>query len=196
MKDHTWITIIALASLSMLGSSEAQNLIYDFEDGTSQGWTTISSDSELPHAFTQTNEASENGSTFPVPDSGDYQMLPIVFEAEDGTNVRDNAHQSLIIRSPEFVLGEGELSVSIVGGDAHGALPEAPADLATSTDAEEGIKAQGFGVRRVSDNTYVVTGARSTNDDIYQAVIVSAEDLAPFISETETYTVDVFDSSC
>ena len=195
MKDHTWITIIALASLSMLGSSEAQNLIYDFEDGTSQGWTTISSDSELPHAFTQTNEASENGSTFPVPDSGDYQMLPIVFEAEDGTNVRDNAHQSLIIRSPEFVLGEGELSVSIVGGDAHGALPEAPADLATSTDAEEGIKAQGFGVRRVSDNTYVVTGARSTNDDIYQAVIVSAEDLAPFISETETYTVDVFDSS-
>lgn len=85
--------------------------------------------------FTQTNEASENGSTFPVPDSGDYQMLPIVFEAADGTNVRDNAHQSLIIRSPEFILGAGELSVSIVGGDAHGALPESPAELATATDA-------------------------------------------------------------
>jgi len=65
-------------------------------------------------------------------------MLPIVFEAADGTNVRDNAHQSLIIRSPEFILGAGELSVSIVGGDAHGAhgaLPESPAELATATDA-------------------------------------------------------------
>jgi hypothetical protein len=40
-------------------------------------------------------------------------MLPIVFEAEDGTNVRDNAHQSLIIRSPEFIVGGGELSVSM-----------------------------------------------------------------------------------
>ena len=117
------------------------------------------------------------------------------FEAEDGTNVRDNAHQSLIIRSPEFILGAGELSVAIVGGDAHGALPEAPAELATSTDAEEGVKAQGFGVRRVSDDTYVATGARSTNDDIYQDVVISADDLAPFVSDSETYTVDVFDSS-
>ena len=169
--------------------------MFDFEDGSSQGWTNVSFDESLPHAFTQTNEPSENGENFPTPASGDYQMLPIVFEAEDGNNIRDGAHELLLTRSPEFFLADGDLAISIVGGDAHGDLPAKPADLATSTDAADGVKAQGFGLRRVSDDTYVATGARSTNDDLYQEVIIAAEDLADYVSNSEAYTVDVFDSS-
>ncbi|MGK0186675.1 MAG: hypothetical protein ACI9R3_002458 [Verrucomicrobiales bacterium] len=185
---------IAFDNVQVPGKLPASKVVFDFEDGTKQGWTTVSSDADLPHEFLPTNEPSENGTTFPVPASGDYQVVPLVFEAEDGTNVRDGAHQTLLSRSPEFVLGAGELSIAIVGGDAHGALPESPTDLAESTDAE-GVHAQGFGLRRVSDDSYVVTGARSTNDDIYQDVVVAAETLEPFVSDTETYTVDVFDSS-
>ena len=185
---------IAFDNVQIPGRLPPPKVVFDFEDGTTQGWTTVSSDPDLPHAFTPTNESSENGETFPVPASGDYQVLPLEFENADGNNTRDGAHQTLLTRSPEFLLGEGELSIAIVGGDAHGALPEKPEDLAESTDGE-GVHAQGFGLRRVSDDSYVVTGARSTNDDLYQNVVVSAAELAPFVSDTETYTVDVFDSS-
>ncbi len=186
-----WITF---DEVKIPGTLPQEKLVYDFEDGTAQGWTVVSSDTTLPHVFLPTNEPSENGQAFPAPASGDYQMLPIVYEAEDGSNVRDGAHQTLLSRSPEFYLGSGDLSIAIVGGDAHGALPESPAALAETTDGE-GVHAQGFGLRRVSDDTYVATGARSTNDDFYQEVVLSSEDLAEFVSETETYTVDVFDSS-
>ncbi|MCB1100094.1 MAG: hypothetical protein KDN22_31305, partial [Verrucomicrobiae bacterium] len=169
-------------------------IVFDFEDGTRQGWTTVSSDTDLPHEFKPTNEQSENGEAFPVPASGDYQMVPLVFEAEDGNNVRDGNHTTLLARSPEFYLDEGELSIAIVGGQAHGALPASPSDLADSTDAADGAKAEGFGLRRVSDDSYVITGSRSTDDDFYQNVVVSAEDLASYVSDTEKYTVDVFDS--
>ena len=186
---------IAFDNVSVPGKLPPPKVVFDFEDGTTQGWTTFLSDTNLPHAFTPTNDPSENGSIFPVPSSGDYQMMPLEFENADGTNTRDGEHRTMLARSPEFLLTEGELSIAIVGGDAHGALPAKPSDLAESTDAAEGSKVQGFGLRRVSDDTYVVTGARSTNDDIYQNVVVPATDLAAHISDTETYTIDVFDSS-
>ena len=190
--NNRWFTVIVL--LSTHAPAGAQ-LVFDFEDGTSQGWTTVLSDPDIPHAFTPTNESTENGTVFPVPSGGDYQVLGLEFENADGGNTRDADHKTMLARSPEFILEAGDLSIAIVGGDAHGALPANPSDLAESTDAAEGVKAMGFGLRRVSDDSYVVTGARSSNDDLYQAIVVTAAELAGFVSNSETYTVDVFDSS-
>ena len=136
--NNRWFTVIVL--LSTHAPAGAQ-LVFDFEDGTSQGWTTVLSDPDIPHAFTPTNESTENGTVFPVPSGGDYQVLGLEFENADGGNTRDADHKTMLARSPEFILEAGDLSIAIVGGDAHGALPANPSDLAESTDAAEGVKA-------------------------------------------------------
>ena len=76
---------IAFDNVQVPGRLPPPKVVFDFEDGTTQGWTTVSSDTELPHAFTPTNEPSENGSAFPVPASGDYQVMPLVFEGRTET---------------------------------------------------------------------------------------------------------------
>lgn len=187
-------TYFALLISALVSNLKGQELIFDFEDGTTQGWATILSDTNVPHVFTPTGALSENGAAFQAPSSGIFQMLPLEFEAPDGTNTRDGAHSTLLIRSPEFHLTEGALSIAIAGGSAHGVLPASPSDLASSTSAGNGLHVQGFGLRRVSDDSYVVTGERSSNARVYENVVVPTATLAEFVSDSETYTLDLFDS--
>jgi len=168
---------------------------FDFENGTAEGWTTVLSDPNVPHVFTVTNALTNNGETLPTPARGNYQVLPIDFDDPNSTaNTRDGAHATLLMRSPEFVLAGGQLSIAMVGGAEAGTLPTTPSALASATNAADGIHVKGFGLRRVSDGTYVATGSLSANTNSYQDVALTAATLAPFVSETETYTLDVFDS--
>lgn len=188
-------SVSLVAMVASAWSQQSDQLLFDFEDGTAQGWTTVSSDTNVPHAFTVTNALTENGEILPTPASGSFQVLPIEFESVNGvTNTRDGHHATLLMRSPEFVLTAGDVSIALVGGTAGGTLPGAPADLATATDTGDGVHSHGFGLRRVSDDTYVATGARSGNGNGYQDVVIPAVQLAGFANGTDTYTIDVFDS--
>ena len=91
--NNRWFTVIVL--LSTHAPAGAQ-LVFDFEDGTTQGWTTVLSDPDIPHAFTPTNESTENGTVFPVPSGGDYQVLGLEFENADGGNTRDADHKTML----------------------------------------------------------------------------------------------------
>ena len=56
-------TVSGLLISTSFGSPQ---VLFDFENGTAEGWTTVSSDPCVPHAFTVTNALTDNGEALPI----------------------------------------------------------------------------------------------------------------------------------
>jgi len=173
--------------LGPFGPDPAATLLWDFEDGTLQGWTAVHNDATNGMGVgTAANDLVSVG--------GEYALEPIHFSTREG------AHDRIVLRSPSFYLDPTQdIVVTMLGGRAAGAnlsgfYPENVDGLATSTSATGGQKKMSFVVRRVSDGAYLKFGHRSSaaSDAAWEVVTLPGPTLAGLAFEE--VTIDVYDT--
>lgn len=160
-------------------------LKFDFDDGTLQGWETIlpADPGAAPFVFT--------ASTAPVtrvpPQSGSHFVVALPWES------RDLGHETLYLRSPEFVVDtSGDLTFYMAGGSASADLPAKDVDVLATPNAISG-GAMFVGLRRVSDGAFVLTKRRGGNGNPWVAHSFTAAELAPYVGER--CTLDFVDTN-
>ena len=117
------------------------------------------------------------------PESGNGWLAPGTNGAS-GWNQRDGQNDPFVIRSPSFVLGDGEISFHLQGGVAGGAAPGNFSGLG-------GTGFLGLALRNDATGDYVMAAGRPGNGDGYQKVTFSAANLAPYVGGT--FTLDYID---
>ena len=96
--------------------AQAAPLSYNFDDGTLQGWTTVSSDpGNSPDPQNYASVSARDGIS---PQAGTKFVMC------DPSGNRDSAHKPLWIRSPQFVINQaGTLTLYLAGGTSKGGYP-------------------------------------------------------------------------
>jgi len=117
------------------------------------------------------------------PQSGNGWLAPGTNGAS-GWNQRDGQNDAFVIRSPSFVLGEGDISFYLQGGVAGGAAPGNFSGLG-------GTGFLGLALRDDATGNYVLSAGRPSNGDGYQMVTFSAAQLASYVGGT--FTLDYID---
>jgi len=172
---------LLLASASL----ELAAIEYNFDDGTFQGWETI-----LP---TDPGAASLafNSTTAPVdrvpPHAGTHMIAALPW------GNRDLEHETLYLRSPEFIIDtSGDLTFYMAGGSASANLPATDAEVLATPNAISG-GAMFVGLRRVSDGAFVLTKRRGGKGNGWVSHVFTAAELAPFVGER--FTLDFVDTN-
>ena len=169
------MTMLAACLLGMAGSASASMIAYNFDDGTLQGWTS-EMDGGPSETFVVSSSTANNR---PTAQAGTHKIHPENFDN------RDTMTSTLLLRSPEFTLdGTGDISAYLTGGNA-GTAP-------TDTDTLNGF--QGIGLRRVSDNQYVLSAGRAANGAGWDQVTINQAALDPYVG-TGAYTLDLIDDA-
>lgn len=171
--------------------SPAPSLFYDFESGL-QGWTNVGTSARAtgPTEFTTGNPLD---AATPEPMSGSAFVFPTEFGAAGGTSIRDQAHDSLILRSPAFTLSPGNITAYLIAGQrGNAAAPTSVANIPAASDAAQG-QWIGIAFRRVADDAYLLTKNRLTNSDTWEEITFSAAELALITVPGEEYTLDYID---
>lgn len=147
-----------MATTSLVGEVGAATISYDFDDGTNQGWTNaLTSLGDAPIGYEASNRPDV---PFPV-HSGAFRVIPEIPGAFFGTE--DTHHDTLVFRSPEFILGlGGSVSFYLSVGTGSAATPTADFASLPSSSSTSGF--EGVALRRVSDGAYVLSARRSVND--------------------------------
>lgn len=110
------------------------------------------------------------------------------------TTQRDNPHTSLIMRSPEFALGDNaEIRFFLAGGQGGTDIPSSESDVSETTTAN-GF--QGMALRRVNTGDYVLTARRSGNGNAYLETVWNSATLKSITDQYpgETFTLDFIDA--
>lgn len=171
---------------------------YNFDDGSNQGWTTVSP-SALEGGPTElgpisTDDATVGNSVPPLPLSPKVFIGPVPFEAEDNTNTRDNAHETLVFRSPEFSLYKnGQISFALIGGSKPLASLE---DLNANglPEQSDGSGSIGVALRNASSGEYLTFDTRSDNGgQFWETITLDESVLSPIVDEDAKYTLDFID---
>lgn len=175
------------------------NQSYNFDDGTTQGWATVKPSTieggptEL--GLISSEDPTVGNSVPPEPLSPTTFIGPVPFEAEDNTNTRDQRHETLIFRSPEFNLYKnGEISFALIGG----AKPLADLDdLNTNGLPAEssGSGSIGVALRNADSGEYLTFDSRSDNGgQFWETITIDQSTLSEIVDENATYTLDFIDS--
>jgi len=183
------LTAVALTALPAVASAA---LIFNFDDGTLQGWTNVRT-STTPGGSTSFGVSDPLGpSITPNPRSGNYMVGPDPFGADGGSQARDNPNQTLVLSSPSFYLdGSGDISAWLVGGMGSGSAPASYTSLPTNSSTSGYL---GVALRRLSDGAYLLAGNRTSNfAGSWQQVTFSAASLTSYVSPTQTYALDLID---
>lgn len=180
------------------GGGNGTTTAFNFDNGDLDGWTQILT-SDLENGPTELGLISETdpavgNSVPPVPLSSPSFIAPVPFEAEDGTNTRDQQHKTLLIRSPEFqIYPNGSISFALIGGSKPNFNME---DINTNglPEISSGDGAIGVALRRVSDDQYIAFKARTTDgSQFWETITIGANDLNGLVSGDESYTLDFID---
>ena len=172
---------------------------YDFDDGTLQGWTqiwdstTAGGPTEL--GLISTDDPSVGNSVPPLPLSPPSFVGPVPFEADDGTNTRDQAHEAMLIRSPDFrVYPNGQISFALIGGSHPNLDVEEIADANALPWNSSNTGAIGVALRRVSDGRYLSFYSRSeSGSQFWETITLGEDELSGLVSGDEMYTLDFMD---
>lgn len=192
-------TISSFFLFSLLAGIPAYSaVLYSFEEGL-DGWTNIrtSDTSGGPNDFAsynvsyfQDNYYSSPGVSRLTPADGSYILACDPFGTLD-IKTRDNAHETLVIRSPEFYIFEaGSISAYIYGGAGSGSLVDSYADLPVNS-SDGGYL--GLALRDVETGEYVAEFHKGSSSDDYLYVELTDGQIAPFVSATKKYTLDFID---
>ncbi len=179
---------LALGFWALSGVSQAAMITYNFNDGTLQGWTTVSSDpanSPNPTRF-------EVNNTYTAQGGSGYSVWV------DNNNNRDQAHQTLWIRSETFKIDQdGELSFWLLSGTGAGGYPGTQATLPTNaSQIPLGVDStlsgvMGVALRDVATGNFVRTGQRSYSDwSIWEKISM---DVSGLKDDGKVYTLELFD---
>jgi hypothetical protein len=211
MSKKPYTKLICLLLLGTLAPLAQATLVYNFDDGTLQGFTSImqggyidrgdspGSDQtmgEFRLAITSDTERRTTNGTIgtsidPWPaHSGSHYLFPKpYYDRDPNTN-------TLLMRSPAFTLdGSGDLTVAIGGGEGGAATLSGTSAAVSATTTSAGF--QGVALRRVSDDTYVLSGRRSGNATDFQLVSLAAASIASATAgdaSGEAYTLDLVDA--
>jgi len=172
--------------------------VYDFDDGTLQGWTQIltstTENGPTELGLISDDDPAVGNSVPPLSLSAPAFVGPVPFEAEDGTNTRDQAHETLLIRSPEFALNpDGQISFALIGGSKPG-FDVNDVNANGLPAASSGSGAIGVALRRVSDGQYLSFYARSeSGSQFWETITLGPDELADLVSSDEMYTLDFVD---
>lgn len=209
MIRHLRCLVVGSTLLSVAAIGQSAPLVYDFDDGTLQGWTqemsggfvdrgdapaTNQTQGVFRYDVTPNSELLSNngvgvflGANSNPAHSGEFRILPVPFYNRDGDT------STLLLRSPEFILdGSGDLTAQLIGGDEDDPPPATSALLPSSASA---TGFQGIALRRVSDDAYVLFGGRGSNHSTWATVTLDQATLAPFVSGAKRYTIDLIDNA-
>ena len=171
---------------------------YDFDDETLQGWTVVR-DSSVDNGPTQLGVISENdpavgNSVPPTPLNSPAFIGPVPFEAENGTNTRDNAHNTLVVRSPEFkIYQDGLISFALIGGSKPG-FDVADINANGLPESSSGSGSIGVALRKASTGEYLNFYTRAENGgQAWETIILGEKELRGMVEFDETYTLDFID---
>lgn len=188
-----------LTLVAELPSEGGKITSYNFDDGTLQGWTqimtstTIGGPTEL--ALINDTDPAVGDSLPPLPMTPPGFVGPVPFEAQDGTNTRDQAHQTLVLRSPEFTITpQGQISFALIGG-SHPSLNLNEVNTNGLPVDSSPTGAIGVALRRVSDGNYLLFRSRSSDgSQFWENITIGGNLLEGLVDPSETYTLDFIDS--
>lgn len=147
--------LAALAALAFVAPLSADTITYDFDDGTAQGWSNVlTSPNDPPTAY----EPSSRSDAAAAAQSGNFRIIPQI--AGPFSPTEDSPHNTLVFRSPEFMLGPSG-SISLFLNIGHGFGSGLVANFANLPASSSTFGFEGVGLRRVSDGSYVLSARRS-----------------------------------
>jgi hypothetical protein len=173
--------------------SDATPITFGFDDGTLQGWTLAATDSQGRQFFALVPPSVSSPHT--VPHAGTH-FIGLHIPAFGGSPFyfQDSAHDTLVLRSPEFTLnGAGDLSAWLCGGGtgspslAGTAVSALPA--ATSSGGFRGIA-----LRNATTGQFALSASKSSDGNTWQQVGFSAAQLAA-LPQGHIYTLDFIDGA-
>jgi hypothetical protein len=176
--------VLCAAMAAMVAASARAEILYNFNDGTNQGWTNI--DLENPSTgqaweWTVGTGASSVGSL-----DGDY-IYPGITDWLASPYEQDAAHSTRIFRSPEFQLdGTGNIALYLncgMGGTATVTTATLPAESSSSGFL-------GVALRDVTTGEYVAWTRKTSNSLAWEHCTM---DLTG-IDISDTYTLDLIDA--
>ncbi|MBT4276814.1 MAG: hypothetical protein HOD39_17915 [Verrucomicrobia bacterium] len=187
-------------TLKLAGGGDAgKTVIYDFDGGDAAGWEAVleSATEGGPNhlGLIHAEDPNVGDSVPPQPLTGAAFVGPIPFESEDGTNARDQAHQTLVYRSPEFIMGlNGRISFALIGGAKPNLdLEEVNANGLQEDSSTDG--AIGVALRHADSGQYISFHARSEDgSQAWETIVLDANTLEPLIEPGQAYTLDFIDS--
>lgn len=186
-----------LTALSLTASPVfAATLTFDFEDGTTQGWTNITSPTTGPTGFGIVPTTVGAGGTNFFPIAGSFGLASIPFDDRD-----DHGDLSLLARSTTFAFENGStfgISAVLIGGDVGTPIASDSDVTLTQSTTLNGVGFQGIALRRVSDGSYLLTGGNVSNGNGLETVTWDDATISAAISgdsAVETYTIDLVDTA-
>ena len=165
--------VLALALFT--ASAQAATITWNFDDGTLQGWTNVSTSSVSggPESFVADEGGNEGGE--PSATSGDDIVRP------DPWGSRDDAHDTLHLQSTAFTLDDsGDLSLDLFGGKGSASSPVS--NISSLPAAASGSGFQGVALHRVSDGQVLLSGRKFSNAGT-QTITFSANQLDPYVGQ-------------
>jgi hypothetical protein len=163
------------------------SLTYNFDDGTMQGWTNVSTSGN--QSFAVATQFGGTGNDLNLRHAGTHSLFQSSFDN------RDVAHTTLWARSPAFKLnGSGDLTLYLLGGTGNtGVLPTHASQIPVNS-VSGGF--QFVALRNVQTGDFVLR-ARKPGDNpwpsIWQPVTFTAAQLAT-VDQEATYTLDLIDA--
>jgi hypothetical protein len=177
------------AEVTPVAPPGGSTLVWDFEDGSLQGWTQVMTNSDYSPQY------------FEVGAGGDAQAGVRSMKqhlADTWPGFADLAHKTLWVRSPEFKLnGSGDLTFWIFGGGTNA--------FGTPPINEAGVPAQsvdtsvppygwhGIVLRKVATGDFVLVGNKTVNGTVWEQVSFTATQLAA-LDQSAVYTLDAIDA--
>jgi hypothetical protein len=185
---------------SFLLSVFGERIVFDFDDGTLQGWEVVSTDALGRQLFAIVPPASPSPNITPH-SGGHFLGLQIpAFTMDPPAYTQDSGHDTLWMRSPEFKLnGSGEnLSAWLCGGHGYGAdatgklVANVPAQAFDDPGNAIFPSFLGIALRNVDTGVFVLAGTKASPGSDWQQVTFTAAQLAA-LDQDATYTLDLLD---
>jgi hypothetical protein len=176
--------------------TDAVPLTYDFDDGTFQGWTTVSADAQgrqffaiVPPITNSPNHTPQAGSHF----VGLHIPAFSLNNPPAPNYTQDDPHDTLLLRSPEFTLnGTGNLSAWLSGGGT-GSPNLANTSVGALPAASSSGGFRGVALRNATTGMFVLSGAKTADGNSWQQVTFNATQLAA-LPQNDVYTLDLIDA--
>ena len=155
-------------------SGPSGDFVWDFEDGTLQGFAIIANDASAGMALRE-GEIADG-----------FALEPIDFNG-----ARESHHDLVVIRSPAFHLdASSPIRARVTGGVGDGSSPANTEALARNS-AESGSHHLGIAVRSAVTGEYLAYGRRAAVGD-WADIVIAPDELAA--ADRELVTVDVIDA--
>jgi GH43 family beta-xylosidase len=174
--------------------SSATPITYNFDDGTLQGWTLVSTDSQGRQFFALVAPSLNSPNTAPQSGSHFIGLHNPAFTLTAPVYTQDGAHDTLLLRSPEFTLnGAGGLSAWLCGGgNGSPSLAGTAVSALPASSSTGGFR--GIALRNSTTGQFVLSASKTANANSWEQVGFTAAQLAA-LPQADVYTLDFIDAA-